>query len=361
LETINNISNSSKQTRTADEYYRLLNEFTTLCDKLVTDGFQYLVVNLCHELYRYLYPTEPYTDFKNQNPVNFITDHIRKLIDLGNIFSQSVVPYDLTISKSSGFNNEQLEKETSDLYSSLWKEFNTSTLSEESHKLISLRIPDPIIKQHIINKKVLDMGCGSGRFCLALAKLGARHVVGVDFQKKSFDQAKMVSRKLNFPIDFQEENVLNLSLENDTFDFVFCNGVLHHTHSIQKGLEELFRVLKPSGKSFLYLYAAKGVFWETRKALRKVFKTIPVQYTQSVLRNMGMPANRFIFCDTWYVPVEIHTTTEEIQTLMRNSGFNYEKIVGQNSYDLDKAIQDNIKDAKLMWGDGEHRYIIWKE
>ena len=154
---------------------------------------------------------------------------------------------------------------------------------------------------------------------------------------------------------------MNLPFEAESFDFVFCNGVIHHTQSIEKGLQEIWRVLRPGKRAFLYIYAAGGIFWNTRDVLRKVFKRIPLSYTQSVLNVMGMPANRFIFCDTWYVPVETHTTKAKLHRMLEKIGFTYEKILGNNAFDLDGAIAKGIPGAEVMWGDGEHRYILKKD
>ena len=42
-------------------------------------------------------------------------------------------------------------------------------------------------------KKILDVGCGSGRFCIAFAKSGAEHVVGVDFARAMIDIANKLA------------------------------------------------------------------------------------------------------------------------------------------------------------------------
>ena len=50
-------------------YLRTLEQFTTLCE-LVRTALPYLAVVLCHELYRFLYPVEPYANFVNdRDPV----------------------------------------------------------------------------------------------------------------------------------------------------------------------------------------------------------------------------------------------------------------------------------------------------
>ena len=46
-------------------------------------------------------------------------------------------------------------------------------------------------------KTVLDVGCGSGRFCLAYAEQGAAHVLGVDFAEGMIDLANDYARRLN--------------------------------------------------------------------------------------------------------------------------------------------------------------------
>ena len=45
------------------------------------------------------------------------------------------------------------------------------------------------------NKKILDMGCGSGRFTIAFAKLGAKLSVGVDLGDKGLKLGKLTAKK----------------------------------------------------------------------------------------------------------------------------------------------------------------------
>jgi hypothetical protein len=71
-----------------------------------------------------------------------------------------------------------------------------------------------------------------------------------------------------------------------------------------------------------------------------------------------MPPNRFIFCDTWYVPVELHTTTAELDSLLAGAGVAGEKVLGRSGFDLDLALESGLPGAREMWGDGEHRYVV---
>lgn len=341
-------------------YDKKLLKFEKKCNKLIDQGQPYLVVILCHELYRFCYPVEPYSDFTHDNPVSFMNNKIDQLLTLADQFAETVIPYSFNIQDVS-HEKQQLERETSDLYSELWKEFDKTTLTKEGGQLLKNRIPATIVKSSIKSARVLDMGCGSGRYTIALSTLGAKDVTGVDFQAKSFAAAKEYCENNNLPVTFREANVLDLPFDDEYFDFVFCNGVLHHTRSVSKGIGELHRVLKPSGKAFLYLYGNGGFFWEMRIVMRRIFTRIPLDYSKQILTIIGMPSNRFIFCDTWYVPVETLTTRKSLETLLKKTGFEYEKVISRNKFDLDYAIASNrFSDPDLMWGEGEHRYILKK-
>lgn len=341
-------------------YYERLAEFTQICQSLTGRGAPYFAVVLCHELFRFLYPSEPYAGFENRkDPVADAVARIEKLIALGRRFGDCVTPYAFDPALQGGdWKAEVLETSTSNLYSELWGKFDRDTLTRESVRLLEARLPGDVIARSISGRAALDMGCGSGRYTLALAQLGAARVTGVDFQAKAFRAAESWAQQQGLPVEFKEANVLELPFPDASFDFVLCNGVIHHSASIKRGLDEIARVLKPGGTAFLYLYAAGGIFWTTRRALRAVFERIPLHYTEAVLRTMGMPSNRFVFCDTWYVPVETHTTTAELEQLLESAGLLAQKLPGRNPFDLDGAIEEGIRGGREMWGDGEHRYLL---
>ncbi len=341
-------------------YYDQLEELMLLCKELSEEGKPYMAVMLCHELYRFLYPVEPYCNFKNESPVAYCVELIGNLNKLARDWKSSITGYPLTGGPLSQQKETVLAKKTSDLYVELWKSFEDETIAEESLKLLTLRIPKEIISAYIKGKKVMDLGCGSGRYSIALSMAGAEKVVGVDFNKKAFENAQKILSQKKLNVEFVEADILNLPFEDQSFDFVFSNGVLHHTASLEKGLDQLVRVLRGGGKSFIYLYAAGGIFWRTRDAMRKMFKHIPFEYAQRVLEMIGLPANRFVFLDAWYVPVERYSTKEEVEKMFSDRKVRFRKLISTNEFDLDKAIDDGIEGAREMWGDGEHRYFLEK-
>ena len=76
--------------------------------------------------------------------------------------------------------------------------------------------------------------------------MGIKKLIGIDISENSINFAN----KMNIykkDVNFIQSSVLELPFDDDTFDFVFSNGVLHHTSDTQKGLNEIRRVLKKNG------------------------------------------------------------------------------------------------------------------
>lgn len=344
-------------------YYEELELFTEKCHELIKAGGAYLVIIANHELYRFLYPYEPCLEFHNEDPVRFITDKIIEINKFLDISSNAVKFYNFDLQTKGKIlsNSQSLEKKTSDVYTSLWNKFERGIFLSESKMLIERRLPETIINEHIKDKVVLDMGCGSGRYTIALALLGAKKVVGVDLFAQSYQISQRIAQERGLNIEFSESDFLSLPFDDDSFDFIFCNGTIHHSKSIKDGIKEFIRVLKKGKKGFLYMYADGGIFWNTRKKMREIFKAIPIEYTNNMLEMMGMPSNRFMFADVWHVPIERHTSRQALEEIFKTFDIRFEKIISNNIYDLDYAISRSVKDAYDMWGDGEHRYILEKK
>jgi ubiquinone/menaquinone biosynthesis C-methylase UbiE len=339
-------------------YCKELDRFVELCADLTATGKPFLTVLLCHELYRFLYPSEPYAGFTHDDPVPYLVGHLRRLIEFGSAARATIRGYAARPDEGPFQSDAEVgvEKQTSDLYSDLWQGYDSRVLTEESRQLLSRRIPPRLIDEQIVGRSVLDLGCGSGRYAVALACLGAISVTAVDYQAKSYERAEEYCTRNSLPVQFVEANILQLPFADRSFDFVFSNGVLHHTRSWQMALDEYFRVMRRSG--FLFLYATGGFFWTTRRALRPLFQSIPRAYTARVLELLGMPGNRMIFVDTWYVPIEDHLSRAELESAFERHGVAYEKLMSRVETDLDSAIARGIPGASVVWGEGEHRYFL---
>ena len=204
------------------------------------------------------------------------------------------------------------------------------------------------------------MGCGSGRFTSAFSSLGVKKAIGVDKGTMGIKIAKKYAKLNNIKnLEYKNGSVLKLPFKNEKFDFVFCKGVLHHTGNLKKGLEEFNRVMKRGGGGFLYLYGSGGIFWESRKQMRKVMKKIPYKKTFDILKLIEMPARRTIFLDSWYVEIEDHVKRNFIESWFKKKKINFFKY--ENALKTELEYMKNYKFFKLMYGNGELRYFVEKK
>jgi len=108
------------------------------------------------------------------------------------------------------------------------------------------------------DKEVIDVGCGTGQLACFLGLKG-RPVMGIDYSQHSLAHAESLRDKFHLNnVRFQRENILELSLPDESFDYVFCNGVLHHTSDPYGGFRHLVRILRPGGFIVVGLYNTYG-------------------------------------------------------------------------------------------------------
>jgi len=339
-----------------EEYYSFLDEYFHVCQELLETGKDYMAIILCHELFRFLYPLEPFADFKHTAPVPHSVDLLKRLIAAGKAANQGIFGYGKEDAQEYMV-DVPVEEDTSLLYTDLWKGYDEAVMSVESRELLIKRLSEDFV-DGLKGKTVLDLGCGSGRYSIALAYAGAKSVSAVDYNSRSYAWSETYAKENGLNISFSEANILALPFEDEAFDFVFCNGVLHHSTDWRQGFREFSRVMKEGG--FIYLYATGGFFWNTRDRLREFFLQIPRQRTDAVLKMIGMPPNRMVFIDTWHVPIEDHISKAEIEAIASQNGLRFEKVVSKHELDMDNALTAGFEGAEIVWGEGEHRYQFYK-
>jgi malonyl-CoA O-methyltransferase len=107
-----------------------------------------------------------------------------------------------------------------------------------------LLVVDKIINENK-PQKILDLGCGKGRFSNELMKKNPEaEFYGADISEQIL---ACTPEKLTT----KQGSLLNIPFSDDTFDFVFCIEALEHAININGAISEILRVLKKGGKCLI--------------------------------------------------------------------------------------------------------------
>ena len=93
-------------------------------------------------------------------------------------------------------------------------------------------------------ERVLDLGCGAGRFVAALRDAGA-DPVGVELAEAALERARVNAPGADLRLLADDGSV---PLEHASVDLVWCSEVLEHVPDTAHLLLEVRRVLRPGGR-----------------------------------------------------------------------------------------------------------------
>ncbi len=108
---------------------------------------------------------------------------------------------------------------------------------------------EEMIKSAGISKddKVLEVGCGMGKFTLPMLKKGL-NITGLDLNAFLLQNLLKYNKNL-FNVDLICSDILDIPEEyNESFDYVIGYFTLHHFHHLETYYQAMARVLKPGGK-----------------------------------------------------------------------------------------------------------------
>jgi SAM-dependent methyltransferase len=95
---------------------------------------------------------------------------------------------------------------------------------------------------------VLEAGCGTAQYVVALKARGFKHVEGMDWGVETINQVKMIYPDL--PVRFGD--VTKIDVDNDYYNGYISLGVVeHHNQGPEPYLIEAYRVLKSGGYAFI--------------------------------------------------------------------------------------------------------------
>lgn len=93
---------------------------------------------------------------------------------------------------------------------------------------------------------VLEVGCGTGRFAIALWEHTNSRIIGLDASRDMLNTAK--TKPSAGDVEWIEARAETIPYAGKAFDCVFMVFALHHFRDKHRALEEIFRVLKPGGR-----------------------------------------------------------------------------------------------------------------
>lgn len=114
--------------------------------------------------------------------------------------------------------------------------------------------------EELQGKRVLDVGCGSGRFAEVTLSTGAR-LVALDYS--SAVEACKKNLGENDRLDVVQGDMYKLPFRDGVFDYVYCLGVIQHTPEPARGFQSMVGPVKPGGKIVVDVYPLTwmNVFW----------------------------------------------------------------------------------------------------
>lgn len=160
---------------------------------------------------------------------------------------------------------------------------------------------------------VLDYGCGTGETIdLFLSTTHSRpaRIVGIDLSDVSIEVAKS-----RYPYEFYvvPDNSLSF-LSSASLSGAFMLGILHHTESHQKILDEIYRVLEPWGKFLIVDMTKNNPLIEFARAL---FPYAPKRIQQMFPDDLVIDRT---------IPEKLHVDVDETIAALKRAGFSVELV-----------------------------------
>jgi len=187
---------------------------------------------------------------------------------------------------------------------------------------------------------------------------GAGQVNAVDYSATNVETTRRNAALFDFSnVSVQQGTLAELPFPDETFDVVWCNGVLQHAADPDRCLREITRVLKLGGSAWIYVYGAGGVYWYAIRRFRELFRDIPTSACIAALRLIRCET-RYVaeYIDDWKVDFLRTYTAEDMSRRLAELGFrDATPLKYGTSYDTSHRI--NLHPADRVWlGDGDLRY-----
>ena len=176
-----------------------------------------------------------------------------------------------------------------------------------------------------LNKKILEVGCGTGQLSIFFSIGTNNQIVGLDPTEESLKLASDFSELNKIEnVNFVKADIFDDVLKDDFFDYIWCNGVLHHTKNPYEGFKITLKSLKMNGYILIGLYNKIGrLRTKLRAYIYKLFGKKIIMKLDPILRNLKTDSEDQINAwiqDQYIHPVEsCHTIGEVLNWFDKNN------------------------------------------
>jgi len=188
-------------------------------------------------------------------------------------------------------------------------------------------------------KNVLEVGCGTGQLSIYFSIGTNNEVVGLDPTIESLTLAKNFADKNDIPnIKFVNADIFDDVLTESFFDFIWCNGVLHHTKDPYGAFKILIKSLKKNGYVLIGLYNKYGrIRTLFRKYLYKIFGKKLLSIIDPTLRNLKLDENEQTawIRDQYTHPIESLHSIDEVLEWFKNHNIDFISSIPSSDFDYD--------------------------
>ena len=108
----------------------------------------------------------------------------------------------------------------------------------------------------LINKIVLDAGCGEGGKAVVFSKI-TKKIYGIDINRNSINKARQKCNSNN--ISFYVGSVEQMPFKDNIFDVVYAAWIIEHLKNPKKFINEVFRILREGGIFILWIPNLKSI------------------------------------------------------------------------------------------------------
>ena len=200
---------------------------------------------------------------------------------------------------------KNIDKKTVEDFGEEWNKYNQSSIPDEELKKSWNQYFDMFSFEELSNdSEGFDMGCGSGRWAKFVAN--KVHLLNcIDPSEKALNVAK---RNLsNFSnIRYFNASVNDNILKENSQDFGYCLGVLHHIPDTLEGIKACAKLLKKNAPFLLYLYynfenrsSFYKLIWRLSDFIRKIISSLSpktkIFITSIIAYLIYYPLARFAF------------------------------------------------------------------